>query len=101
VRRLLISSAVLAAALCVGPGCVSRAELSAQREGMDRATRTIREQHLQWANVLATDPANAPHLTAADLAAVQTAHREYEALVKRFRDADAAGMFGGGTGGGK
>lgn len=101
-RRMTLAALALVAAVA---GCTSRAELVTLREGMDRATRTIREQQLDWATKLTVDPATGqnhayqlPRLTPADLAAVETAQREYNALVKRSRDRDGTGtFFGGGT----
>ena len=70
-------------------GCATRAELVVLREGMDRATATIRRQHKEWAAKLAAGkPGALPQLTPADHRAVLTAHREYEALVRASRASD-------------
>jgi hypothetical protein len=80
-------------ALLANGGCTSRAELITLREGMDRATTTIRKQHLEWAQKLAAGKqSELPTLSAAELKAVQTAHQEYQDLVSSSRAQDQLPM---------
>jgi hypothetical protein len=70
-------------------GCVDRTELITLREGMDRGTRTIRKQHVAWAQKLSEGKASQlPTLSPADYRAVLAAHEEYRNLVELSRSQD-------------
>jgi len=89
-RRGVVAELLVLCALGFS-GCVSRAEFIALREGMDRGTMTIRQQHKQWAGMLAEGgQTELPTLSAAGYRAVLTAHREYEDLVRSSRAHDSA-----------
>ena len=91
-RPLLIAFFILAPLT----GCMSRQEHALFRDGLDRATLTMRAEHLEWSRALANDPSKLPQLhdgeteaeRAAWLAAREGWHQDYAGYMDASRGND-------------